>query len=116
MIPAMKIAGSKLVENAKDICFNKFNITCKEKVPVKKPEPCNDCVTGLNKLFSYVKNDALVKSMANFKNDVCPKLKNSEFCVQKVEEWWPIIVEIPFSDQAPSIACPLMDPKCEKFR
>ena len=75
---------------------------------------CDSCKNSVNKLFTDFRSESLIDTMTNFTEIVCPVINNQTTdCKEKVINWWPIIAQIIYSEEAAVLVCEELDPECE---
>ena len=74
----------------------------------------DSCKNSVNKLFTELRTgESLPDTMSNFTEIICPIINNQTTdCKEKVINWWPIIAEIIYSQEASALVCQELDPGC----
>ena len=73
---------------------------------------CNSCKNSVNKVLEELRTNSLSNTVSNFTEKICPTIDESSDCEVKVVNWWPIIAQIIYSEEAASLVCEELDPGC----
>jgi hypothetical protein len=73
---------------------------------------CNSCKNSVNKVLEELRTNSLSNTVSNFTEKICPTINESTDCEVKVVNWWPIIAQIIYSEEAATLVCEELDPDC----
>jgi len=73
---------------------------------------CNSCKNSVNKVLEELRTHSLSNTVSNFTEKICPTINESTDCEVKIVNWWPIIAQIIYSEEAASLVCEELDPGC----
>ena len=70
-----------------------------------KTSDCKDCVEGSKTLLQKLRSDQIVNMETEILSKVCQTLEDPKGCMKGVEQWWPKIADVIFTDQAAPAIC-----------
>ena len=64
-------------------------------------------------MLSELRTESILNTISNFTENLCPTIEEIDDCEEKVINWWPIIAQIIYSEEAAVLVCEELDPECE---
>merc|ERR1739838_828557 len=79
------------------------------------PKDCSSCKNSVNKVLTELRTESILNTITNFTENLCPTIEEitQRDCEDKVVNWWPIIAQIIYSEEAAVLVCEELDPECQ---